>query len=257
MKTKTLPVLPAFLLLTLSFSVAPVAWSQEVQAPAVLESFLCNYNDGKDYDDLMAARDFYVKQSSKAGITRQRAVLWQLYKGDVPFDFVWFNIHSNLGAFAASSDAEIASAEMAAVGERFDKVAACSAGMGTVQIIHQPDAQQTPADNAFVSSSACRYRPGVGDADMSDLNNHISEVMKDMGDGAPDFAAAISPFVGGPDTPDVVMFNVNQNATQWANFVRELVTKSPGQALGRHFDALLDCRMSLFLSEEVVAVPQS
>ena len=41
--------------------------AQAMDAPIVREIYTCSFNEGKDMNDLMAARDFYLKQMEKAG----------------------------------------------------------------------------------------------------------------------------------------------------------------------------------------------
>ena len=71
----------------------------EAQPPGLLESFLCNFNDGQDMDDLLSARDYYLRQAEKAGITPEPAYVWTLFKGDLDFELIWHNVHANLAAF--------------------------------------------------------------------------------------------------------------------------------------------------------------
>ena len=54
-----------------------------------MESWTCSYKEGKGLNDLLAARDFELKQAEKAGIDLGNQFLWSLYKGDRDFDFVW------------------------------------------------------------------------------------------------------------------------------------------------------------------------
>ena len=63
--TQSTSVLLLPLLILFGFSTQ----AEEAQSPGVTEVFQCSYNDGKDWDDLMSARDYFLKQASKAGIT--------------------------------------------------------------------------------------------------------------------------------------------------------------------------------------------
>ncbi|MEM8769537.1 MAG: hypothetical protein AAGE43_19025, partial [Pseudomonadota bacterium] len=75
--------------------------SQPADGPGVMATFACNFNDGKDMDDLRSARDFYVRESGKEGLETAPAYVWSLFKGGVPFDHIWFDLYANLGAFTA------------------------------------------------------------------------------------------------------------------------------------------------------------
>ena len=100
--------------------------AEEAQPPGVLETWTCSYNTGKDIDDVLAARDYYVKQAAKAGVDIGPTYLWSLIKGDLPFDIVWLAPHQNLGAYAALSDAQAAAPELSDVTARFYSAATCT-----------------------------------------------------------------------------------------------------------------------------------
>ena len=40
--------------------------AEEAQPPGVIETWTCSYNPGKDIDDVLAARDYYVKQAARS-----------------------------------------------------------------------------------------------------------------------------------------------------------------------------------------------
>ena len=82
----------------------------------VLESFLCNYNPGKDRGDLNSATDYYLKQAEKAGINTPDAYLWSKIKG-TGADMVWHNVYESIPAMAAQLDATGASSECREVGD--------------------------------------------------------------------------------------------------------------------------------------------
>ena len=117
---------------TLVFSISTIAdHHAPASQPGILEAWQCNYKPGKNYSDLMSARDYLVKRSAKAGITPERSFVWSLYKGDDPVDFVWLTAHENMLAFGAAADRDAAS-NFSDVQARFDSVADCMAGMAMV-----------------------------------------------------------------------------------------------------------------------------
>jgi len=239
-------------LIALSFS----ASAEEAQPPAVVETWACSYNPGKDIDDLMNARDYYVKQADKAGLSIGPAYLWSLLKGDVGFDTLWLAPHANFAAFAAAADAEAASSDMAGVEERFDQVATCTARIGTIQSVFQREGADDGDSSSIVSASACSLKPGVGASDLEDLNGHIAGVLGDMGDNAPNLVFALSPTTGGRNTPELVLFTVNDSLTTYANFTGSLFGSEAGQSLGRHLNNVADCNLALWTSEQVIAAPE-
>ena len=76
----------------------------EAQPPGLLETFACNFHDGQDMDDLLSARDYFVRQAERAGITPRASYVWSRYKGGPDFDYVWLTVHQDLAAFAARAD---------------------------------------------------------------------------------------------------------------------------------------------------------
>jgi hypothetical protein len=219
--------------------------------PSVVEGFLCNYNPGQDRDDMDAATAFYKKQAAKAGITLPPSFLWTLNKGAAPYDLVWLSAHQNLAAFGAFADANAASSDMAAVGERYDDVVGCQATLATIDEVSSREVEIGAPTT--IDSYLCMYRPGASMASMGDLRAHAKLVNDAMGDSAPIGVYQLNPATGGPDTPDVVMFAVHSNTSAWAAYTDHLGTNPAGQALVRHFNAVLDCNMSLWIGERVIA----
>jgi hypothetical protein len=220
--------------------------------PGLMETYGCMFKQGKDMDDLMAARDYYVKQADKAGIKLNDEFVWTQIKGSAPVDFIWLAPHQSLAAFAAATDAAAASDEMASAEARFNEVVSCQAQIGAARIIYQPDPMPERVDPALVSTSACNYKHGRSSEDMPDLVGHIRGVMGEMGDAAPNFAFGVAPITGGPDSADVYLAAAFSNATHWANWVQGLGSSESGARLGRHFDTMLDCSRAMWSSTRVV-----
>jgi hypothetical protein len=222
-------------------------------APPVLETFFCNYNPGKDRDDLDAATNFYLKQAEKAGITPTNAFLWTHTNGAAPWDMLWLNVHDNLVAFGEADDAGAAAPEMEAVGARYDSVATCTNGLATVTaVLPPPEGSNATPDGGTLVTYACRFQPGRGPDALPDLGSHIAEVNKGLGDAGLNAVFQIIPMNGNPQMPDVVLVAGAGSTTAWANNIAALNTTPAGQSLLRHFNAVVDCDMNLWRSEEVV-----
>ncbi len=220
--------------------------------PAVLETFFCNYNPDKDRDDLDAATNFYLKQAEKAGITPPNAFLWTHTNGAAPWDILWHNVHDNLVAFGEADDAGAAAPEMAAVGARYDSVATCTNNLATVTAVIPPPADSTPPDGGTLATYACKFQPGMGPDALPDLASHIAGANEAIGDAGLNAAFQIIPMAGSPQTPDVVLVAGAGSTTAWANNLTALNTTPAGQSLIRHFNAVVDCDMNLWRSEQVV-----
>ncbi len=231
--------------------------AEEAQPPGVIETWTCSYNPGKDIDDVLAARDYYVKQAAKAGVDIGPAFLWSLIKGDLPFDLVWLAPHQNLGAYAASADAHAAADELSDVAARFNSAATCTPRLGNTRIVFPreiPDRGDAPA---IVTAFACGVRQGVDAVGIADLESHVAGVLGGMGDNAPDVTFSTTPTTGGANTPDWLLFNVFDSMTSWANFVGSLFSSDAGQQLVRHFNGVADCEQAIWSSQRTIAPPAS
>ena len=121
---KLTSLLPALLLATLLSltGLQAAADGHEPPPQVVLETFLCNYLDGKDRGDLDSATEYYLKQAERNGVETPNAYLWTKIKG-TGADIAWHNVHDNLDAFAARVDDVEANQAMTSVQERYDSVA--------------------------------------------------------------------------------------------------------------------------------------
>ncbi len=222
--------------------------------PAALETWACTYNPGQDMDDLMSARDYYVKQAAKAGVTLSPAFIWLPFKGGVPMDFLWMSPHDSVGAFAAFSDTFAATPDLSGVQARFDNVASCQPGLNVIMPVHQregADAEDND-DTAHITSFACDFKHGRGGADLIDLRNHIAGVMGGMGDNSPNSTFMVQPITGGANVRDMYLFSVYNNVSAWSSFTGAMLPSEAGQSLIRHFNVVVDCDQSLWSGMQVI-----
>jgi hypothetical protein len=231
---------------------APTA--QAMDAPIVREIYTCNFNEGKDMGDLMAARDFYLKQMEKAGQDPGTAFVWLPYKAPVDFDFLWANNQGSMMDYAETTDEFNASAEGKAAMERFNTVASCTSSLAMRQQIYQADGEMTPgADGAVINALACNYNHGRGPEDLPDIASHIARAVGsvDIADGSAGFVSV--PTIGaGPNTRDVYFYRVSDSMTSWAKRNMALQASEEYASLGRHFQNVMDCSSALFTAQRVV-----
>jgi hypothetical protein len=221
--------------------------------PGITEVFLCNYNDGKDADDLRSARDYYVKQAAKAKLTPRFSVAMHLFKGSVPADFLWVTFHESLNTFGADADAGLAAAELTSANARFDTVANCEANVATMRPVFQsPAVLNGRPDPTFASTSACNARGPMNAGDRQDLLEHINDVLGGMDSFKTAFSFAMQPMTSTATSADVYFFNIHDSAAGWANRMSELSGSAEGQSLRRHFEAVLECSTSLWRTERMV-----
>ena len=219
--------------------------------PGVLATFACNFHDGNDMDDLRSARDYYVSESKKAGISTPRAVVWDRFQGGVPFDHIWFDLHADLAAFAAGAE-EYRSADMSKVDARFAAIETCEANVSMVRPIFQGSEAGPPRESTFISSNACTFRDGAGPDDLADLEGHIGAVLGGLDEWKSTLIIAATPVTQGQNSADVYIFSIHASPSAWAASSGAIGAAPGGAALGRHFEGMLDCNSSLWFSEQVV-----
>lgn len=214
-----------------------VAYAEEAPPPPlVAETWACTYKEGKDWDDKAKARDNLVNQVDKAGLTRVQAFHWTQMKGMAPVDTVWFDVHQNLQAFAAASDAWDASGIGAGVQAQFDKVEDCTAGLSTIQpfFVREGDEGSQDGDTTLIANLACTFKHGKGFRHLTDLTGHMNAVMQSFGDNGPGIAAVRRPVTSGPNFPDLFIFSIFENMTHWSNYVGQLFSTEQGQSMRNH-----------------------
>lgn len=257
MKTKIMKIIRPLILMLMTM-VGVSAWAADAPAsPLIAEIWTCSYKDGKDVSDVLKARDFMVSKADRVGLKLPTAFLWDLRKGDAPINYVWFNVHRNIGAFGASADALEISGIGPDVSERFSSVSDCVAGMGTAQmILSQGDAAASVLDDGplFLAAESCSYINGASQENLTDLIAHMQGVMKGMGDNAPAFSSALEPFtLSAPGAPDVILYSGYENATGWSNYALEMMTTEAGKSLRNHMNKVLDCGgLTIWSSQQVV-----
>jgi hypothetical protein len=220
--------------------------------PGALEAFACTYNPGKDRGDLDAATSFHKKQAEKAGIPIPNSFLWTHMKGTAPVDLVWLTAHESLVAYGAFTDAGAASSDMAAIRPRYDTVVTCQDGLAVVIPVIAPDPEGPGPNGSTLATYACNFQPGSGPADLPDLTDHVAGVNAGMGEAGLDAAFQITPLTAGPGGADVVLVAAAASTEKWATYQATLNTTPDGQSLIRHFNAIVDCSMNLWGSEQVI-----
>lgn len=245
-------LISSLLVATAAMLTAPGAWAAD--APIIRDVYTCSFNDGKDMDDLMAARDYYLKQMEKAGLEASTAYVWTPFKASVGFDFLWANNHENIMAYAESTDAFNASADAAAAMERFESVATCTSSLSMRRQTFQAEGEMTPSSSgAVIHAFACNYRHGQGPEALEDLVNHVGRVVGSMGlkDGSSGYVSV--PGAGaGPNMADVYFYNVSSSLTSWAKRNAALQADPGMPSLMRHLQTVMDCGGSLFNGQRVV-----
>jgi hypothetical protein len=229
--------------------------AQAADAPIVREIYTCNFNDGKDLDDLMAARDFYLKQMDKAGQQPSEAFVWTPYKAAVEFDFLWANNSADLVAFGRTADAFNNSVEGQASMDRFNQVATCTSSLAMRRQFFQAPGEFSgdPASPQIIGAAACDLQRGTTQEDIDDLLRHLGDVLGTLNRQDGFVAFASQPTTGaGPNTRDLYLYGVQGTVEDWAARSIAIQASAGGPSLSRHFNNVVDCDQALFFGQRVV-----
>ncbi len=222
----------------------------------VREAYICNYADGKDMDDLMSARDFYVKEAEKAGLEPATAFVWTPVKagGDRVPDVLWFNNYDDEIAFAKQSDAFAASAPMEKVNERFNSVMTCNSAIASREVVYNSGELTGSNPTVIIASTACMVRPDVSAENLEDLWSHVRAVLGRIDAYKNHLLYRTMPTTSGRNSPDLRLYSVNSDMTDWASKRAAFQASEATPQLMRHFQSTLDCNTSLWTGQRVVPV---
>ena len=180
--------------------------------------------------------------------------MWNRLKGGPNFDFIWFNVHPSVAAFAANTTAFAAASEMDGVGERFDAIADCETNVSTVHPVFQGAnvSEDDDGGNVLIASNACMLNSGVSEADIVDLENHIRGVLGTIDEYANATVWMANPITNSPTGADAYLFVVHESLTSWAA-ASDGFQASPGRdSLVRHFNATMNCSSAMWTAEQVI-----
>ena len=151
-------------LLALSISIPAHA----ADSPQVTEGFGCNFQDGKDFDDLDNAIEYLASQRSKIdspALQKMRSVTWTPILGSVSVDLVWFNGNMTFNEWGEIQDAIRSTSVGQAIQARFNDVLYCpGSGLSTNENLFRSDKEFT-GDGVVIESYRCNLSPGKTIAD--------------------------------------------------------------------------------------------
>ena len=150
------------------------------QSGMIREYYACNYLEGKDINDLMAARDYMVEQIG--GNYEGTTFLWTPIKANNDFDFLWFNQYTNLSQWGSEIQALWNTPVYLDVIQRFESMSNCVTGMVTHVPIFEGGAFQVANNSgAIVESFACTLKDGGDLAGVNSAVEHWRQVVTGLG----------------------------------------------------------------------------
>jgi hypothetical protein len=237
------------------FMFGTIGLTMQVNAQETMgEVFICDFNDDQDMEDLLKAKDYYLKQAEKAGVPTPPAFVWTPIKGGGDLDFLWFNYYQNAADYGATADAWAASSDFQSAVDRFNQVSTCRSSLFTQDQIYD-GGEALDTSSTYLQSSACNFRPGAGMSSMADLRTHITGYLDDAGTHKSFLLFQRSAVTPGPNSPDIRFVSINNNATDWAARYESINGTQGGQMLARHFQSVLDCSIRHYSSTNMVPFP--
>jgi len=218
------------------------------------EVFVCSFKGNSDVSDVLKARDNYVKQAEKAGVTIPPSFLWSKIKGGSDADMLWFNFYDNAAQYGALTDATAASSSMLAAVDKFYEVIDCDSYLLNQDEVYN-GGEELVGETAYIDSHACNYRKGAGPGSLGDLKAHIKGYLDAAGTHKSFILFQQNSMTPTSNSPDVRFFGVHNNATDWGTRQDSLTSTDGGQMLLRHWNAVLDCNTGHWSGQQVIEGP--
>jgi hypothetical protein len=142
-----------------------LAIAVQAASPPATELYGCNFQDGKDMEDLQKVIDFYSENRAKIGsseLMKMGSNVWTQYRGSSPYDIVWANAGLTLEELGKANLAYDSSKEGQTAEARFNEVIDCGAsGIVVNEVLFQDgELGLQQGGEVLVESYACQLYPG-------------------------------------------------------------------------------------------------
>lgn len=223
--------------------------SAQAQSGLIREYYACNYLEGKDIDDLMAARDYMLE---RIGDEYEGATfLWTPIKTNNDFDFLWFNQFENLNQWGTGLQSLWNTPRYLDVLGRFEAMSNCVSGMVNHVSTFEGGSFQVQGGPAVVVSYACTLKDGADLAGVNQALQHFKQVVGQMGTHSNFNAFMQTPFVSSSGR-DVFYFGVYPDLEAYAAGTTALQNSSDYAEVTAHFARLQRCDISLWEGRPIV-----
>lgn len=237
------------LTLALLFTGAQTLADAHAAGPSIVESFTCEYTDGKDADDLLAAVEYQQKQVDKIDdkdLNAYFAALLFPFRATVPTpgydDFGWIGYWPNLAAMGRGLTAYYGSDAGQAADARMASVSTCRSNtwFRTPLIDNFPEDDATPESDA-VELYFCTLREGT---DMAAIEAAEAGFVAANG-SAPIATDRWMPFLA--NTPlDLIYLVAHADVSSFADFNTGWQFSETGQANLAQFNEIMNCESGIF-----------
>ena len=155
----------------------PASFAQDNNPAVPVEWWECEFEDGKNFDDLEKVNAKFNKWADKNDAGYAAWIMVPNLHSGVDFDFGWLGSWPSGADFGKGTDAFMRAEEMQ---EAFVDVIDCGGRhvMATSAVVNAPDG---PPDNGVVIFSACHHRDGKSFNDSYEAHKKMATAMSGMG----------------------------------------------------------------------------
>lgn len=223
------------------------------QGTMIREFFACNYLEGKDLDDLMAARDYAVERMGDDW--NATTFLWTPVMTDNELDFLWFNQYDSMEDWGNDMQGLWNTPRYNDIIGRFNSMSSCVSGIVTHNPMYQGGSFQPASDgNPVVVSFACSLRDGGTMQEVNSAVQHYQRVMNQLGTHS-NFNSFMQTPVISSSGRDVYFFGVYPSFQAYARGTATLTNSTDYASVSAHFQSQLQCATSLW-EGRVIVQPQ-
>jgi len=220
----------------------------------VAELFWCTFNDDKGWSEFEQVNKYFGDQVKKVGGKADDfdAYVWQPFRANVDFDYLWNGYYDNLRVWGEASQAYLDSAEGAAADDRWEELETCGSALANVEMIFDsPDypVADSTSKKGMLESFRCKLQPGKTLADVNavikDWHKHINAL------GIPMDVYMRTPLVSGNDEITHTYFAVHENAAAYGRNVSAYQTHPGTAAIDKKLSEVQTCTNALWQSWQV------
>ncbi|MEQ8859308.1 MAG: hypothetical protein RIC56_11740 [Pseudomonadales bacterium] len=222
-----------------------LADSHTADTGPVMETFRCDFHEGKGPDDIWASAEFFNQQVDKMNseaLNSYFAAVLLPFRASMEGDYGWIGEWPSLRTMARGLQDYYASPLSAAVEKRFAEVADCRANTWFVEdlVDNYPDDDATPLQDA-VEIYSCTLRDGVT---MAQVSSAEQAFVKANGE-APVAVQRWTPFLA--NTPaDLAYLVAHEDIGSFADFNAAWLASEAGRANQAAFAEVMDCESGLY-----------
>ncbi len=225
------------------------AYAQDQQ---VLQVFACNFNDGKNLDNLAAwIEDF--REFATSGENQDPGAgsfAWLPFRGAAPYDYILGFISSSLNDMATGVQGYYASPQGQALEAQANETADCISGIVMSEQLRNGVIGNTGDDqlDAVVELFSCTLNRGSDLDDVRSASDFLNKQIDAIGSAAlSQYESYLwTPYRGGTGNWDFLWVGNHSNLSTWAQADTDYYGSKEGQAAEERFQKISTCTNSMW-----------